>query len=670
MKNKPIIVYFVFTLLVELAVLLLLILTPSDIENQFFLGLSRSRWILIILVSLCVGFSGFGLYAALAGKLNTIPFLKTIETPNSFISISTFLLSLLGLGFIALMVFPGFFPVGVAARLQPVLWMMVLIVWGYSFYNIFYLKNQPWRVIAKFFLQIKAVLQAANLRILPRLSKFDAGYWYLLLIGIICAPLLFFVAAKFNFPSGYAGLYALMAEVLGESGFKLPQTVPYYGPGGLPFAYPPVGIYLMAVFTQLFHMPAFIYLRFAPPVFLLISLIPLALLIFELTRSRIAAILGAVIVAGSQRIFVIQGTSGGVVRGLAFLFALWGIYYFYRAYCTQKVYDAALAGLFIGLAGLTHLGYAEFAVLFVVAVLLTSFFKKRVWKSAIIAGIIAVFIAFPWISTMVHRYGWSVFLGAFQSHGNDSFLMFLREPQRVILWIENSLIPIYQVKFLWGMMLLALCFALFKAPVLPVWFGLLLLFTSESDRYLITVGAIAISWLFHVLYRYFNTPEKPVATTWRSISFAAIILIIFYVDGWQTISRSNTPLISADSLKLAEFVQSSTSPSSRYLMITQPEEAEWFPYLTRRVPVIASWGSEWTGTYAQHLGWVFEIANCQKQQSYECVNQILTQLPTQPDLLITHTNDSLLNAQIRHETSWQELTSSDAYVLWGKSNPH
>jgi hypothetical protein len=82
--------------------------------------------------------------------------------------------------------------------------------------------------------------------------------------------------------------------------------------------------------------------------------------------------------------------------------------------------------------------------------------------------------------------------------------------------------------------------------------------------------------------------------------------------------------------------------------------------------VAASWGGEWVGNFNQHAGWVLEIGRCQQMESYTCLIGVMDQIPTRPDLLITHQTDASLNRQVTESRSWSILYSNTAYILWGR----
>jgi hypothetical protein len=76
-------------------------------------------------------------------------------------------------------------------------------------------------------------------------------------------PLIVFTLALFvyftypftnHYPMGYAGLYNEISDAILENSFFLPMRIPYYGPNGIPFAYPPLAFYLEALITKLANM--------------------------------------------------------------------------------------------------------------------------------------------------------------------------------------------------------------------------------------------------------------------------------------------------------------------------------------------------------------------------------------------------------------------------------
>lgn len=651
---------FVYSLFCEILVLILIVATPS-IENPIFLGLSLSRLIVFLFVFFCVIVSAGLLLISISHKWFFHKLLKFFDPFPEPISNLLYLIGLFSSGFLVLS-FTALFPnQAFMEKLCPLLLLLSLLSIGGCFYDVSVCRHKPWITSGNFIVNIGEKVKAL-------MVKITAGNYYLVFVLLFTFPLIFATAINYSFPSGFAGLYTLMSEEIGNSGFQLPQSVDYYGPGGIPFAYPPAGFYLMAIFTYLLKIPTLTYLRFAPAMFLWLSMIPLALITVKFTKSKVAALIAALLVSGYQHIFQLQGASGGIVRGLAFLLSLWAVYFFLVAVLDEKKKKYSIfSGIFIGFTLLTHLSYAQFVILFVIAFLVSHLTSKQIWKISLTAGLISMGISAPWVIVMVRRYGWVIFQGAFQSHGNDNFFQIVNNPNQINSWIESSLMPFKVIPLLWGLIILALIYAVFcKKRELLVWFGLILILTSESDRYLFVIGAIFIGGLLAVLFDSLRQTTVSTKISWRSILFVTSLVILFFQFGMKNIISSNQPLINEDSLDMAEYVKTNTSEKAVYLIIASPDEAEWYPYLLHRVPAAASWGGEWIGTYSQNNSWIHRIHYCKEDQSLACIENIITELPVKPDLLITHNEDVDLNHELEANVIWNKMYSNSSMILWLK----
>lgn len=136
------------------------------------------------------------------------------------------------------------------------------------------------------------------------------------LVVTICLPFWCVPLLRNSLPIGFAGLYAEMAKQIAASNFGLPASVPYYGGGEIPFAYPPLAMYVMAAAVYVLHVPLFVYLRLAPLAFVGVVTMATYLLARELMQSRTKAIIAAVLVGVSPDILYFELTAGGAVRAL------------------------------------------------------------------------------------------------------------------------------------------------------------------------------------------------------------------------------------------------------------------------------------------------------------------------------------------------------------------
>ena len=91
------------------------------------------------------------------------------------------------------------------------------------------------------------------------------------------------------YPSYATALFPHMAEVLIENGYRRPETVPFYTEGGIPFAYPPLMFYVMAVLIDLGIDP-YQLIRLLPGIAITLALIPYFYLAREFLSVREGAL--------------------------------------------------------------------------------------------------------------------------------------------------------------------------------------------------------------------------------------------------------------------------------------------------------------------------------------------------------------------------------------------
>ena len=240
---------------------------------------------------------------------------------------------------------------------------------------------------------------------------------------LLLAPVFFFHAFRHSLPLGYAGMFAQMAEQIANANFALPLEIPRYGPGGIPFVYPPLGHYLFAVYLKV-GLSLWAYLRLIPPVFGLLALVPFYLLARELTGIRWGGLAALLLAFTAPAVFRIHVWSAGVVRGLALALCLAGLLFYLRALRQPSWRLILLAGISLGLLLTTHLLYTLFAALVGIAFLVAEGQPRRALTALGILGL-ALLVASPWLGTVIARHGFESLWMAASSHRNADFLSLL-----------------------------------------------------------------------------------------------------------------------------------------------------------------------------------------------------------------------------------------------------
>jgi hypothetical protein len=481
----------------------------------------------------------------------------------------------------------------------------------------------------------------------------------------LCIPLLFTAALKNTLPLGFAGMYSLMAEMIEKNSFRLPDAVPFYGPGGVPFSYPPLGLYLMAALLRL-GVSSWTYLRYAPAVFSLLAMIPLFLLATKQSRSKIAGIVAAILASGSIYLFYMQTTSGGMVRGLAFGLGLWSVYCLDLFMSSHKWRFAILAGIFFGLTTLTHLGYAFYFAIWLFAWTITHP-RLRNWEGAgILAGVAAV-TALPWVLLMSHRYGISIFLYAFNSHGAGSSLASLQAPQIFLKSYVNNLAAVLSEPLLFITIFVGALYLLKeKKFTLPLLFFLIPFYGTE--RLVLTVGFLIAAHLVASIYKFISQSKPLQNIPCGKILLGLSLMLIFtpfYLRSIQLLG-TQTPILERELIDLGDYLKNNSATKETYLFLSSDanEKEEWLPYLSAREPLIGFWGSEWIGTSSLEGKLRDDVFICITEQDLGCIDIFLKNNDFAPKFIITDDTLPQIAHSIEQSPDWSKNYENSRYTLW------
>jgi 4-amino-4-deoxy-L-arabinose transferase-like glycosyltransferase len=412
----------------------------------------------------------------------------------------------------------------------------------------------------------------------PQLSGADAsstivsqlmGLWLALVFGLVLRLGPIILA---DFPLGDGGLFASMALDLRLAGFALPEFASYNG-GGIPFMYPPLGLYAIAAIPG----DPIATLRWLPLVWSLMAIAGAWLLVRELTDETTATV-AAILFAAMPLAWAIEG--GGVTRalGLALLYlALWAVT---RAFRTSRFRYAILGGGVTGLALLSHPAVAPTAVA-VTALFLAFRFSRRNAVLWIVVGLVAAAIAVPWILLITSRHGVDALVAGFTSHDEESVLT------RLLVYGPTWIGP---MDIVIGAALLGVAVSIARHQWLPVaWLVLMIAVPGAGGRYATLVwallAAIGIGSIRPAL-------QAQGAERIALAGAAGLLFITSLVAGYQRFHAIPSSVRS----EMAE-VDGATPVDARFAVHAPgplgESEIEWFPVLARRVSVGTYMGLEW-----------------------------------------------------------------------------
>jgi hypothetical protein len=217
-------------------------------------------------------------------------------------------------------------------------------------------------------------------------------FWILAGVTVLGGALRLAPGVTSGFPVGDGGLFAVMAQDLRAAGFAPPLTTSYNG-GGIPFAYPPLGLYLLAAVPGSCHDT----LRWLPGL-LATAAIPSIYLVALPRVGVMAAVASAAAFAVMPQAVVVLIEGGGVTRSLGLVLAL-------LAVAAADRHRWLPAGGLFAAAALSHPAAGAFAFLGVVL-------ARTPLRSTLVAIGTGVVLVLPWFALVVARHGVDVFLNA------------------------------------------------------------------------------------------------------------------------------------------------------------------------------------------------------------------------------------------------------------------
>lgn len=388
-------------------------------------------------------------------------------------------------------------------------------------------------------------------------------------LGLRLAPML-----ASDFPLRDGGLFVTMARDIRHASFGLP-LLSSFNAGDVPFAYPPLGIYLLAltpgdpVFTE----------RWLPLIWSILA-IPAAYLLAREITDEWRAGLAALIFAAMPVTWAIEG--GGVTRALALtllLLALWRVAVLLRVPGTR---NAALAGAFAGLAVLAHpavgpSGLASAAVLSAFAP------TRRGAGFMVVAAAVATFLVAPWVALVINRYGVGAILAGGSAHHTEETLGRL-------LTIGPS--SIGALDFVMPLALLGLALVLHRREwLLPAWLLLLIAVPGGEGRYAAILWAMLAATGAVTIAAAVQRAGALRATAAIGFTWLFVASLLAGYEQFHVIPAGIRAEMAA--------AGGATPPGARFAVMVDDTRLEamvldWFPTISGRISVGTYQGLEWT----------------------------------------------------------------------------
>jgi hypothetical protein len=426
-----------------------------------------------------------------------------------------------------------------------------------------------------------------------------------MLLGVLAriAPV-----AGAGFPVGDGGMFYVMVREIQQAGMGIPATTAY-NRAGIPFAYPPLGLWLMALLGNILPVPLLDLFQWWPVICSILMLPVFYLLARRLLGSWFPAVVALGAFALLPRSFETLIEGGGVTRAPGYLFALLAMYAMVVALDTDRRRFAAGAALAAGLAVLSHPNAALVTVVSLVVLALLRRPSRRAVLDLVLVLAGAAVVAAPWWLVDLLRFGAAPLLSA---AGAGSQLGPIAGAFRLLTFdfAEEPFLPWITAL---GAVGLAWCLAR-RRFLLPVWLVAILLVdaTAAPTDATIPLALLAALGLVEVVLPALASVASSVADTSGGLALLAsrpARLALVVVTGLAFLGAIYRPLdvpstdhtLPVDVRSSMAWVAAHTPADATFAVVTgrdwyADEVSEWFPALAGRRSVATVQGYEWLGS--------------------------------------------------------------------------
>lgn len=451
--------------------------------------------------------------------------------------------------------------------------------------------------------------------------------WFVVAIAAVLV-LAFLIRLDFilrsDFPLNDGGLFFTMARDLQHAHYALPAATSYNG-GNLPFAYPPLGIYVAAFLNHLTPLAltdVFRVLPLAVSALTIAAFVPLAR---SWLPSRTASAVAVLAFALFPRGFIWMIMGGGVTRSFGFLFAILAVHQIRLMYLEGRNRHVALAALFAAAALLSHLEMAWFVAFTALLLFAVHGRSRRGLAITAIVGAAAVLLSAPWWATVMAQHGLSPFLAASHSSSPESLSRLVAD--LYFRFGEESLFPVLAASSLLGILV---CLAR-RRYLLPVW----LLMTLVLDlRAYGTVSMIPLALLVGLAFDELLLPllakraEGPSVATGapRWLAGTVVVAVALYASLSAALAKPYLLTgMTSDERAAMQWTATHTAPTSRFAIVSGDRWAadrtsEWFPSFAGRASVVTPQGYEWVrgGAFRRRADDFTSLQKCASRDA-DCV---------------------------------------------------
>ncbi|MFW5937855.1 MAG: glycosyltransferase family 39 protein [Halanaeroarchaeum sp.] len=463
------------------------------------------------------------------------------------------------------------------------------------------------------------------------------------------------------YPAYGAGLYTVIAEEIAAGGYLPPGRIPGYTAEGVPFAYPPLQFYVLAVLLDLGADPVTLA-RFLPGVAVVLAQVPLYLLARDVAGSRPAGAVAATVFAVTPQAVQWHVSAGGLVRAFAFLYALLAIYAGYHVFESRTWLPVVAGAVTFGLTALTHPTYSLFVVVtYLVWWGVVDRTPSGLLRGAVV-GVGGLLIASPWLLWVHSVHGITILTAAAGTHGGigGGLLALVDLPTHAILGGT-----------------VAVVLAIRGRRVLPAWVVATVAVFAQP-RFAIVAIAVGVAALAAEALEAASKRRSVRSDTAAAVMTAILLLAavgggINYVHTMTQENDQMTPsFLDDDAMAAMEWAERETPPDATFVVLG--DSAEAFPAHSDRTILLGPWGVEWTtpASYDRHLEGFETASAC---HSVDCVTTVAETVDADPEYVYVPKGQytirgknavqfGTLERSFEHAEEWETVYENDRVAIF------
>ena len=426
----------------------------------------------------------------------------------------------------------------------------------------------------------------------------EQEYIRLIVVTLFGGLIRLYPALIASFPIGDGGLFYVMAQELQASPLSLPFFTSYNG-GQIPFVYPPLGHYLLVLFSELFQTPLITMMRLLPPIISVLTIPAFYFLARSLLNEKSTAFIStcAFTILPPAFDWLIMG--GSITRTPGFLFALLAINQVFLLFKHGHKLNLVLSIVFSSLTIYSHPAMSWFVLYTSIIFFISMYPNLKKLGLSLIVAVSVILVTSPWWFTSVAHFGFQPLINGLRV-GTGSISGWTFFLPLLFLFTHEPLLDLQAILGLLGLMVAVRE----RKFMLVAWFLLIFVLQTKESAVVASIPLaifVGLSIDHLILHGLGETRFERNDQIHRGINLSQILFLIYIlVVGLFSVyfvSSSMKPISPGD-IAAMSWIKDNTPSDSRFLIILGEKPyninvSEWFPALTQRVSLNTGEGMEW-----------------------------------------------------------------------------